>query len=265
MATRKAQPARPLQANLTPDQMRAAIPKLERRIAELQAFDPATVNARNDPRIGVIDNKLEQTIADVFGVDTVEFFRYQPRSIDTGSVYFGADLPLHEVRQGLVDGVAEQVANLQSIIDVLKERLDDGEETPSSKARRAFGDLDLQSDVARECSKLFEDGHYAQAVETACKVLDMLVQLRSMRTDVNGTALMRLVFSSKAPILKFNDQQNDSEKSEQEGMMHLYEGAMMALRNPRAHGVTQDHPERAVEYLSFVSMLARALDRTQRA
>lgn len=245
--------------------MRAAVPKLERRIALLQAFDPSTVNARNDPRIGVIDNKLEQTIADIFGIDTIEFSRYRPRSIDTGSLYFGSGLPLHEVRQGLIEGIAEQMANFQSIIDVLKENLEDGPETPASKARRAFADLDLHADVARECSKLFEDGHYAQAVETACKVLDVLVQLRSMRTDASGTALMRLVFSPKTPILKFNDQQNDSEKSEQEGMMHLYEGAMMALRNPRAHGITQDHPERAVEYLSFVSMLAKALDRTQRA
>ncbi|ARK62538.1 TIGR02391 family protein [Burkholderia pseudomallei] len=265
MVTRKAQPAQPRQANLTPDQMRAAIPKLERRIAELRDFDPTTVNARNDPRIGVIDKKVEQTIADVFGVDTVEFSRYRPRSIDRGNVYFGSDLPLHEVRQGLNEGKAEQTANLQSIIDLFEENLEDGAETPASKARRSFGDLDLHADIARECSKLFEDGHYAQAVETACKVLDMLVQFRSMRPDVTGTALMRLVFSPKAPILKFNDQQNDSEKSEQEGMMHLYEGAMMALRNPRAHGITQDHPERAVEYLSFVSMLAKALDRTQRA
>lgn len=265
MGTKKAQAVQPRQASLTPEQMRAAIGKLERRIALLQAFDPATVNARNDPRIGVIDNKLEQTIADIFGVDTVEFSRYRPRSIDTGSLYFGSALPLHEVRQGLVEGIAEQVANFQSIIDVLTENLEDGAETPASRARRAFADLDLHVDVARECSKLFVDGHYAQAVETACKVLDMLVQLRSMRTDASGTALMRLVFSPKTPILKFNDQQNDSEKSEQEGMMHLYEGAMMALRNPRAHGITRDHPERAVEYLSFVSMLAKALDRTQRA
>ncbi|MGH8780953.1 TIGR02391 family protein [Paraburkholderia sp.] len=40
----------------------------------------------------------------------------------------------------------------------------------------------------------------------------------------------------------------------------------LALRNPRAHGgITNDHPERAVEYLSFLSMLARLLDRAQRA
>jgi uncharacterized protein (TIGR02391 family) len=96
-------------------------------------------------------------------------------------------------------------------------------------------------------------------------VLDMLVQFRSMRNDLSGTALMRTVFSLKTPILKYNELQTETEKSEQEGMMHLFEGAMMALRNPRAHGIIDDHPERAVEYLSFLSMLARSLDRAQRA
>ncbi len=114
-------------------------------------------------------------------------------------------------------------------------------------------------------AQLFRDGHYANAVEDACKVLDMLVKMRTMRTDPSNTELMQLVFSPKTPILKFNEQQNDSEKSEQQGMMFLFAGAMLALRNPRAHGLVTDHPERAMEYLSFLSMLAKSLDRTQRA
>ena len=137
----------------------------------------------------------------------------------------------------------------------------DGGESPATKARRAFGDLDRTRRSARACSKLFLDGHYAEAVENACKVLDMLVKMRSMKTDPSGTELMQLVFSPKAPLLKFNDLTTDSERSEQQGMMFLFAGAMLALRNPRAHGLVQDHPENAIEYLSFLSMLARSLDR----
>jgi uncharacterized protein (TIGR02391 family) len=69
-----------------------------------------------------------------------------------------------------------------------------------------------------------------------------------MRTDPSGTELMQLVFSPKSPILKFNEQQNDSERSEQQGMMFLFSGAMLAIRNPRAHGLVQDHPENAIAY-----------------
>jgi uncharacterized protein (TIGR02391 family) len=266
MVTRKAQPAQqPQPANLTPEQMRAAIPKLQRRIADLDAFDPQSVQVRSDPRIDALDKKLDETISSVFGMDTHEYLRYAPHKLDRAGIYFGYEVPLHEVVASLVESKERELTNLRIIISLMEENLADGGETPASKARRAFGDLDLHPEIERASGQLFRDGHYANAVEDACKVLDMLVKLRAMRTDPSGTELMQLVFSQKNPILKFNDQQNDSEKSEQQGMMYLFAGAMLALRNPRAHGLVDDHPERAVEYLSFLSMLARSLDRTQRA
>ncbi len=166
------------------------------------------------------------------------------------------------VISSVTESKASQISNLRTIIELFNEKLDDGGETPASKAKRTFGDLDFHPEIYRACSKLFIDGHYAQAVEAGCKVLDMLVKLRSMRTDPSGTELMQLVFSPNMPILKYNEQINDSEKSEQRGMMFLFAGAMLALRNPRAHGLIQDHPENAIEYLSFISMLAKSLDRT---
>jgi uncharacterized protein (TIGR02391 family) len=265
MATKKAPPAQPQPANLTPDRMRAAIPKLERRIADLEAFDPASIRERGDPRIEALDKKLDATIAEVFGMGTQEYNRYAPRDLDSAGFVIGYQLPIRDVIAGLAEGKARELSNLQTIIELFKESMADGGETPENRARRAFGDLDLHPEIAKESAKLFEDGHYSQAVEAACKVLELLVQFQSRRTDLTGTNLVRTVFSIKSPILKYNDQQNDSEKSEQEGMMHLFEGAVMALRNPRAHGIVNDHPERAVEYLSFLSMLAKSLDRTERA
>lgn len=264
MATRKAQPAQPQPANLTPEQMRVAIQKLQRRIADLNAFNPGEIKFRFDPQIEALDTKLEDTIADIFGADTLEYERFRPSGLDTAGINFAYETPHFEVVAGLVLGKERALTNLRTIVELLDEKLADGGETPASKARRAFGDLDLHPEVERASGQLFRDGHYANAVEDACKVLDMLVKLRAMRTDPSGTELMQLVFSQKNPILKFNEQQNDSEKSEQQGMMYLFAGAMLALRNPRAHGLVNDHPERAVEYLSFLSMLARSLDRTQR-
>ena len=59
-------------------------------------------------------------------------------------------------------------------------------------------------------------------------------------------------------------QKTETHKSEQQGMMYLYAGAILALRNPRAHELLADHPERAIEHLSFLSMLAKALDRASK-
>jgi uncharacterized protein (TIGR02391 family) len=263
MATRNATPLQPSAANLSAEQMRAAIPKLERRIRELEEFDPKSLTHRDDPRLEALENKLSDTVIGVFGHETLEYHRFCPRSLDTAGYNMYTETSLHKVIQSVQDSKQREILNLRTIIELFNEKLEDGGESPASRARRTFGELDLHPEIERACSKLFADNHYAESVETACKVLDMLVKLRSMRTDPSGTELMQLVFSPKSPILRFNEQQNDSEKSEQQGMMYLYAGAMLAIRNPRAHGLLEDHPENAISYISFISTLAKALDRTR--
>jgi uncharacterized protein (TIGR02391 family) len=262
MAGRKPPPPQPTAANLSAEQMRSAIPKLERRIRDLEDFDPNSLTQRSDPRLDALENKLEDTVADVFGHGTLEYNRFRPHALDTAGYNMMYETPLGEVIRSVHKSKQREITNLRTIIELFNEKLEDGGESPASRARRTFGELDLHPEIARACSKLFADCHYAEAVENACKVLDMLVKMRSMRTDPSGTELMQLVFSPKSPILKFNEQQSDSERSEQQGMMYLYAGAMLAIRNPRAHGLVQDHPENAVGYISYISLLAKALDRT---
>ena len=90
------------------------------------------------------------------------------------------------------------------------------------------------------------------------------VKIRSGRDELDGTDLMLKVFGGKEPVLRFNELKDDSDRSEQQGMMHLFAGAMMGLRNPRAHKLIQDDPERALEYVAFISLLAKILDECQR-
>ena len=260
MASKKS-PPQPAAANLSPEQMRSAIPKLERRIRDLEEFDPGSLTQRGDPRLESLETKLQDTVAEVFGFGTLEYNRFSPSSLDNAGYNMMYDTTLTDVIRSVTESKERELANLRTIIELFNEKLEDGGETPAAKARRAFGDIDVHPEVARACAALFSDGHYAEAVESACKVLDLLVKMRSMRTDPSGTELMQLVFSPKSPILKFNDQSNESERSEQQGMMFLYAGAMLAIRNPRAHGLVQDNPENAVAYISFISMLAKALDR----
>lgn len=262
MATRSKAPQQPQPANLSADQMRAAIPKVERRIKDLEEFDPNSVRDRGDPRLDALETKLTDTISDIFGHGTIEYHRFAPRSLDQAGFNMIRPTPISEVIQSVTHSKARELSNLRTIIELLQEKLADECETTASRARRAFGDMELHPEIQRASAKLFENGHYAEAVENGCKVLDMMVKMRSMRSDPSGTELMQLVFSPKAPILKYNEQTNDSEKSEQQGMMYLFSGAMLALRNPRAHGLVQDHPDSALEYLSFLSMLAKSLDRT---
>ena len=87
--------------------------------------------------------------------------------------------------------------------------------------------------------------------------------VESGKDDLSGKSFMERVFSPNKPILRFNDLQTVSDRDEQQGMMFLYAGAMLALRNPRAHGSVEDDPEQAMELIAFVNMLAKALSRTK--
>ena len=207
---------------------------------------------------------MDDTLVEIFGNSSVEYQRFRVHSLDTASINLLRGTPLHELVEGYRRGINQANSNLQTIIDLFREKLQDLGETPEGRAVRAFGDLNIHPELDRAVGKLFRDGHYANAVEDSCKVLDGLVKIRSGRADLSGTELMQKVFSPQTPILRFGDMTTESARSEQQGMMFLYAGAMLALRNPRAHSLMQDDPELALEYIGFLSLLSKLLDRAER-
>jgi hypothetical protein len=74
--------------------MAAAIPKLERRIADLDAFDPASIQRRGDPRITSLETKIQDTLTEILGHETAEYQRFEPYELDTRGYTVGRPLPL---------------------------------------------------------------------------------------------------------------------------------------------------------------------------
>ncbi len=253
----------PKSADLNPTQMKTAIPKLERRIIELKELDINTIQKPYESRVEALTNKVNDTLRGIFGANTIEYGQYR---VNLG-MYIpctNRQKPLREVKEAVRDHVESAISNLTTIIDLFKENLDDLGETQSGKALNAFGDLALHPEIERASADLFKNEHYSNAIENACKALNLLVKLRSGRDDLDGTDLMLKVFSPDKPILKFNEMKTDSDKSEQRGMMFLFAGVMSALRNPRAHGLIDDNPENALEQISFISFLAKSLNKTEK-
>jgi uncharacterized protein (TIGR02391 family) len=135
----------------------------------------------------------------------------------------------------------------------------DSGEDAGSRSIRAYGDLDLHPEIARASTKLYQDGHYANAIEAAVKRLNAMVRMRS-DLEVDGTTLMERAFSPSNPVMRFNSMVDQSDKDEQKGFMMLFSGAVSGLRNPRAHGFIHDDPERALEFIAFVSLFAKLLE-----
>lgn len=116
--------------------------------------------------------------------------------------------------------------------------------------------------IIQEVSKkLFTDGHYSQAIFEAYKVVVNEVKKVSGVHRLDGKPLMEHVFSVNNPVIKFNSLQSQSEKDEQVGLMLLFSGAALGIRNPKAHdNIVQKDKIRSLEYLFFASLLLKRLD-----
>jgi hypothetical protein len=123
----KAMPGRSAAATptaLTRVKMRTAIARLQQRVRELQAFDPATVNARDEPRIGVLQRAIKQALIRSFGADTADYRRYAAaQCLDLAAPWSGCTPSLNEIRAGLRRGKQASLALLESLISRLQTSL----------------------------------------------------------------------------------------------------------------------------------------------
>jgi len=174
---RRAIPEQPQPANVTPGHMKRAIPILKRRIAELEEIDVNTVQERGEPRFDALEQKIDSTLVDIFGNNTVEYRRFSIHGLDKTGLYLMSEAPLHEVKEGYKRGIQQAVSTLKTIVELFEEKVGDLGERPDGRALKAFGALDIHPEIDRAVAKLFRDGHYANAVEDACKVLDGLVKI----------------------------------------------------------------------------------------
>jgi len=128
-----------------------------------------------------------------------------------------------------------------------------------------LSDYSLHQKIKEVVGTKFEDGHYADAVESAFKeVIKRVKDYVNLKTNgaFDGDKAMNRAFGfeSQDPLIKFNDLQSKEEKDEQQGIMYLFKG-IVGIRNRKAHENTiLDDPYRALEYISLASLLMRLLD-----
>jgi uncharacterized protein (TIGR02391 family) len=254
------EPRRP--ANLSADQINAALPKLQRRIDELKEVKFGHWSDELRDRLDVLQKKVDQTLESIFPRGTSEYDRYRVLSFDHNVPYsMGFEDDRGEEARGYSEAVKRAILTLETVTSILNEQLGDMGASPGATAVRAYEGLDLHPSIKRRVDRLYRDGHYAHAVADAVKALRDLVRAASGRDDLDGVPLMQTVFSAKSPVLRFNDLKDQADQDEQVGFMWLFSGAMMGLRNPRAHSFINDDAERALEFIAFVSLLAKLLDR----
>lgn len=138
MARRSTPPPPEHPANLSAQQIEAAIPKLERRLLELEQaqIDHWDQDVKN--HLDGLQKKVEGTLMEVFGPDTLEYKRYEV----TGFMYhvsmFMGGTPDHEWIKGYQHAIAGAASTLRTAIDILREQLKDMGQAPSGPARPAM-------------------------------------------------------------------------------------------------------------------------------
>lgn len=123
-----------------------------------------------------------------------------------------------------------------------------------------FDKMQFHPKVVETSKSLFETGHYAQAIFEAFKAINNFAKEKTGQY-LDGKDLMAKVFREQGPLIKLNKLKTQSERDEQEGFKFLFMGAMVGIRNPKAHdNVIQTDPYRTLEYLSFASLLMRRIE-----
>lgn len=122
----------------------------------------------------------------------------------------------------------------------------------------------LHADVVRAASGLFADQQYESAVTEAMKSVEIRVR-RLAGSPLSGAALMQEAFRPKGPRLDVAVEEGRSGDDEREGYFHLFRGAMVGIRNPKAHELARgDDPFEALKIIALASLLHRRLDIAER-
>jgi len=156
---------------------------------------------------------------------------------------------------GVLDGIRTNLINQLMAIAPAVEKM--GESTNVPEHTTIFQSMtNLHPLVQSVAGKLYSDGHYRQAILDTYILLVDTVRTKSGRYDLDGVPLMQTVFSPRNPIIKIS---NDPD--EQLGFMWMFSGAVMGIRNPKSHKVTQQKDaQQTLEWLSYASVLLRVLD-----
>jgi uncharacterized protein (TIGR02391 family) len=187
--------------------------------------------------------------------------------------YFSFDIPTshEEIEPEIATGYTLSTFELAMIDDIFAWT----ERTYKVNPNEVFDSLQLHPIIRKASEGLFKDGHYSQAIFDACKALINYVKRKSGEKSIDGTTLMGKVFSVKwdkrtykiteKPILQLNKLRSREDIDEQMGFMHLFMGSVLGIRDPKAHAeIEQKNPWKTLEYLAFLSLLARRTEEATR-
>ena len=157
------------------------ISALERRIKELEEFDPATITKRfSDSNVEVLETAIDETLADVFGKDTDDYQRYSGAAhLDNGPVSmviegWGHHNDAAEAQKYVAEGKERSIALLKQAVRRLKEEIDREQSTSAIVTLAASASIHPAPSPARSRKIFIVHGHDPGMREAVARLVEQL-------------------------------------------------------------------------------------------
>jgi len=226
-------------------------------------------------RLNALKNmgKLRGLITEITGIEkATTIVQGQKHSYDLWHAALGTkfDRNANSAIYNCLDLIQSAIGKLEDDIKHGKRDPETGEIIKSKQQREA--EIDLSNSIAIfnamqfhpkvvEASKAcFTAGNYREAILNAfIALIDYVKEKTKLTTDTKD--LMAKAFNIDNPVIKLNSLKEPYERDEQEGFRFLYMGAVVGIRNPKAHKlIPQSNPLYTLEYLAFASLLMRRVE-----
>lgn len=167
MARSRVPPQRP-SASLTIRDMQLAVPRLNKRIAEVREFQPEAIASSDEAssKTAVLKASISDALARTFGADSVEYHTYGLAARFSWPITVGNPTPIQRIRECLVRDKARSIELLQAAVASLEEQMDElgGSTSPNAAPMRP---------APLETRKIFlVHGHDTSARETVARFLE---------------------------------------------------------------------------------------------
>jgi uncharacterized protein (TIGR02391 family) len=118
---------------------------------------------------------------------------------------------------------------------------------------------DLPAKVMEGCVILFANGHFAQGVLEAVKVMRDVLQEAS-GVDLDGEKLAGRAFNPKDPLIVVGDLATETGRNRQRGVMLIAQGIFAGVRNPLAHQRIVVPGSEARQIVAMIAFVVEAVE-----
>jgi uncharacterized protein (TIGR02391 family) len=192
-----------------------------------------------------------------FGEDSTHIYTFIGRPQITFSE--GDDAYDYDAENRDAESIVRCVGVLRTLIEQID--LEIGFEVPPPSQTPFW--IDIHPSITRVAKARYDAGHFADCVEAALKEINTTVKdhvRRRTGEELDGAPLMLRAFSPNNPLVVLDDLSTESGRNTQQGYMQIYAGAMIGIRNPKAHANVVIDDARARHFLYLVSLLAYRFD-----